>query len=388
MSCSQAKTGALFCIQERPTMLASVASKGFGFFPQTAVFPLLPKHLHALSHAEGPQRLTGDKRDLFLSSNGNISNIWFRCLVPLRVLGRLIGVLMLGDREGASDYPPEILHQIAEIAPFIAVAINNHQLMATVHERTAENLRLIASVHSFWDDALEAFATTIDVKDPHMRGHSLRVGRYSAGIGEALGMGATEITELRAAGFLHDIGKVTVDKHIFSKASSLAPNEVREMNDHTVTGHQIVSNVQFPWHGIPEVVRSHHERVDGSGYPDKLRGNEVSLPVKIVAVADTFDAMLSDRPYRKKMSLGECAAQLSWLAPSKLDADVVHGLLIQLRRDASHLSTVPRPWASAGENTRKPFLDPEIPCNISPTDIDNLVSEMNRRLNRGRAFVT
>ncbi|MBZ5523529.1 MAG: HD domain-containing protein [Acidobacteriia bacterium] len=387
MSCAQAKTGALFCIQERPTMLASVASKGFAFFPQTAVFPLLPKHLHALSHAEGPQRLTGDRRDLFLSSNGNISNIWFRCLVPLRVQGRLVGALMLGDREGASDYPPEILHQIGEIAPFIAVAINNHQLMTTLHERTAENLRLIASVHSFWDDALEAFATTIDVKDPHQRGHSLRVGHYSAGIGEALGMGATEVTELRAAGFLHDIGKVTVDKHIFSKTSSLAPNEVREMNDHTVAGHQIVSNVQFPWHGIPEVVRSHHERVDGSGYPDKLRGNEVSLPVKIVAVADTFDAMLSDRSYRKKMSLGECAAQLSWLAPSKLDADVVHALLIQLRRDASHLSTVPRPWATE-EKTRKQFLDPEIPCNISPTDIDNLVSEMNRRLNRGRAFVT
>jgi len=193
---------------------------------------------------------------------------------------------------------------------------------------------------------------------------------------------------LRAAGFLHDIGKVTVDKHIFSKASSLAPGELLEMIDHTVAGHQIVSTVQFPWNGIPEVVRSHHERIDGSGYPDKLRGSEVSLPVKIVAVADTFDAMLSECPYRKKMSLGECAAQLSRLAPSKLDADVVHALLIQLRRDASHLSTVPRPWAGDEGKSRKHFLDPEVPCNISPIDIDNLVSEMNRRLNRGRAFTT
>ena len=389
MSCAQAKTGALFCVQERPTMLASVASKGFAFFPQIAVFPLLPKHLHALAHAEGPQRLSGDRRDLFLGSNGNISNIWFRCLVPLRVQGRLVGALLLGDRNDASDYPPEVLHQVGDLAPFIALAINNHQLMQTLQERTAENLKLIASVHSFWDDALDAFAITIDVKDPYQRGHSLRVGRYAAGIADALGMSAAEVTELRAAGYLHDIGKVTVDKHIFRKPTSLAPNELREMIDHTIAGHQIVSNVQFPWHGIPEVVRSHHERVDGSGYPDKLRSDEVALPVKIVAVADTFDAMLSDRPYRKKMSLGESAAQLSWLAPSKLDADVVHALLIQLRRDAAHIAAVPRPWATGAEqSTRQPFLDPEIPCNISPTDIDNLVSEMNRRINRGRAFLT
>jgi len=369
-------------------MLASVTSKGFACFPQTAIFPLLPKHVHALTHAEGPQNLGGGRRDLFLSSNGNLSSIWFRCLAPLRVQGRLIGAILLGDREGASDYPPEILHQIGEIAPFIASAIHNHQLMSTLQERTVENLRLVASVHSFWDDALEAFAATIDVKDPHMRGHSLRVGNYAAGIGEALGLGEAEKTELRAAGFLHDIGKVTVDKRIFSKASSLGPGELLEMIDHTVAGHQIVSTVQFPWNGIPEAVRSHHERVDGSGYPDKLRGSEVSLPVKILAVADTFDAMLSDRPYRRKMSLGECAAQLSWLAPSKLDADVVHALMIQLRRDASHLSPVLRPWSGVEGKTRKQFLDPAVPCDISPIDIDNLVSEMNRRLNRGRAFAT
>jgi len=112
------------------------------------------------------------------------------------------------------------------------------------------------------------------------------------------------------------------------------------------------------------------------------------MPVKIVAVADTFDAMLSERPYRKKMTLGEAAAQLSWLAPAKLDADVVQSLLIQLRRDAVSLMSPPRPWASSQERTRKPFLDPSIPCNISPTDIDHLVSELNHRTTRGRVFLT
>jgi hypothetical protein len=88
------------------------------------------------------------------------------------------------------------------------------------------------------------------------------------------------------------------------------------------------------------------------------------------------------------MTLGEAAAQLSWLAPSKLDPDVVQGLLVQLRRDAVALLSPPRPWASPQDRARKPFLDPSISCNISPTDIDHLVSELNHRTNRGRVFLT
>jgi len=385
-SAARAKSGALFRFQERPPMLASVAASGFTAFPQTAIFPLLPKHIHALNQAVGAQRLSRERVDTLLSSTGNVSGVWFQCLVPLQVRGKLVGSLMLGEREGNAEYPAELLKQLSDLAPFIALAIYNHQLMMTLEERTAENLRLVASAHTFWDEALEAFATTIDVKHVDQHGHSLRVGRYAAGMGEALGMSSKEVSELRAAGFLHDIGKVSVDKHIFSKTGALEPIEFREMSDHTVVGHQIVSKVHFPWQGVPEIVRWHHERADGSGYPDHLRSDEVSLPVKIVAVADTFDAMLSDRPYRKKLSLGEVTAQISWLAPNKLDPDVVQALLIQLRRDAASLAAPTRPWAKIADKPRKPFLDAEIPCTISPTDIDLLASELNRRLNGNRAF--
>jgi len=386
MAGSRAGSGAIFRFNERPAMLSSITAAGFVLFPQTAVFPLLPKHVHALTTASGPQRITRERADTFLSSTGNISSVWFRCVAPLKVRGRLIGALLLGERAGGAEYTPELLKQLADLAPFLALAIYNHQLMLSLEERTSENLKLIASVHSFWDDALAAFAATIDVKSVQMQGHSLRVGRYAAGIAEGLGMGANEAGEMRAAGYLHDIGKVTVDKYIFSKPGALEPVEFKEMADHTILGHRIVSTVQFPWPRIPEVVRSHHERADGSGYPDRLHHDEVALPVKIVAVADTFDAMLSERPYRKRMTLGETAAQLSWLAPSKLDAEVVHALLVQLRRDAAVLMAPPRPWASSPEKTRKAFLDPSVPCDISPTDIDHLVSELNHRINRGRTM--
>jgi hypothetical protein len=110
--------------------------------------------------------------------------------------------------------------------------------------------------------------------------------------------------------------------------------------------------------------------------------------VRVIAVADTFDAMLSDRPYRKRLTLGEAAAQLSWLAPAKLDADVVHSLLVQLRRDAVAQMSPPRPWAAQQERSRKPFLDATVSCNISPTDIDHLVSDLNHRTTRGRMSLT
>ncbi|HKD80168.1 MAG TPA: HD domain-containing phosphohydrolase [Candidatus Angelobacter sp.] len=384
MAAVRAGSGALFRYQEKPAMLASIAASGFVVFPQTAVFPLLPKHIHALTNVPGPQRISRERCDTFLSSTGNISSVWFRCIAPLRVRGKLIGALLLGEREEGAEYTAEVLKQVGDLAPFIALAIHNHQLMMSLEERTSENLKLVASVHSFWDDALAAFAATIDVKSIQMQGHSLRVGRYAAGMAEALGMHVSEVTEMRAAGYLHDIGKVTVDKYLFSKPGALEPGEFQEMADHTVQGHRIVSTVQFPWPRIPEVVRSHHERADGSGYPDHLHGDEMSTPVKIVAVADTFDAMLSDRPHRKKLSLGEAAAQLSWLAPAKLDGDVVHSLLVQLRRDAvSHVSP-PRPWSSPQDKSRKMFLDSSVPCNISPTDIDHMVSELNRRMTRGK----
>src|SRR6202012_6041324 len=148
MAAIRATSGALFRFQEKPAMLASIAAQGFVVFPQHAVFPLLPKHVHALTNVAGPQRISRERCDTFLSSTGNISSVWFRCIAPLKVHGRLIGALMLGEREEGAEYTPDILKQVGDVAPFIALALHNHQLMSSLEERTSENLKLIASVHS------------------------------------------------------------------------------------------------------------------------------------------------------------------------------------------------------------------------------------------------
>ena len=148
-------------------------------------------------------------------------------------------------------YEDEELSALDLLCNYVALGIQNHVLSQTLAQRVAENLRLLASLHGFYDSALEAFAAAIDVKHVNIHGHSLRVGRYSAAIGEAIGMEPSEVAALRSAGYLHDIGKVAVDKRLFGKPTSLDPEEFREMADHTVVGHQIVSGVHFPWPRIP-----------------------------------------------------------------------------------------------------------------------------------------
>jgi HD-GYP domain-containing protein (c-di-GMP phosphodiesterase class II) len=171
---------------------------------------------------------------------------------------------------------------------------------------------------------------------------------------------------------LHDIGKVAVDRRLFGKTSALDPDEFREMADHTTVGHQIVRSVQFPWPKIPETVRWHHERSDGSGYPDQLTQEEVPLAVRIVGVADSFDAMTSARPYRAPMSVGNALSDLVRLAPEKFDPNIVQALMIQIRRDVIGSSRVP-------------MLE-GMPVNIAATDIDQLAATLQYKVSRGRVI--
>ena len=277
MEAAGAREGALLLFNDKPAMLTSAAAQGFALIPDPAFIPLLPKHVHALTAARGPIVLNSSTYSVFLSSNGNVAPELFKCLAPLKAAGKLAGVVALGRRPGDALYEDDELDAIALLCSYIALAVQNHALTQTVAQRVSENLRLMASLHGFYDNALEAFATAIDVKHVNIHGHSLRVGRYAAAIGEAMGMDPGEVAAVRSAGYLHDIGKVAVDRRLFGKPGALDPEEFREMADHTVVGHQIVSSVQFPWPKIPETVRWHHERGDGTGYPDKLSMNDLPM---------------------------------------------------------------------------------------------------------------
>ena len=374
MEAAGAREGALFLFNDKPAMLTSAAAQGFALLPDPAFIPLLPKHVHALIAARGPIVLNASTYSVFLSSNGNVAPELFKCLAPLRAAGKLAGVVALGRRPGDALYEDSELDALDLLCSYIALAVHNHALTQTIAQRVSENLRLMASLHGFYDNALEAFATAIDVKHVNIHGHSLRVGRYAAAIGEARGMEQSEVAALRSAGYLHDIGKVAVDRRLFGKPGALDPEEFREMADHTTVGHQIVSSVQFPWPKIPEIVRWHHERSDGSGYPDKLAQDDLPMPVRIVGLADSFDAMTSVRPYRASLSVGAALSDLVRMAPLKFDPSVVQALLIQIRREAVGSSRVPLLEGTS--------------VNIAATDIDQMAATLQHKVSRGKVFLT
>ncbi len=373
LQASGACEAVLFTFVDKPSLLTSIASDGFALMPDPAVIPLLPKQVHALTAARDPVVLVHGAYETFLTSNGNVAPELFRCLAPLKVAGKLVGVVALGSREGDVPYDGEELAALDLLCNYVALAIQNHTLSQTLSQRVSENLRLLASLHGFYDTALEAFAAAIDVKHVNIHGHSIRVGKYAAAMGEAMGMEPGDVAALRSAGYLHDIGKVAVDKRLFSKPTVLDADEFREMADHTVVGHQIVSGVQFPWPRIPEIVRWHHERADGSGYPDGLGTDDVPMAVRIIGLADTFDAMTSERPYRDPISVGSTLSEIVRLAPQKFDPNAVQALLVQIRRDA------------VGSN-RTPLLNR--PVDIAPGDIDQLAANLQHKMSHGRLFLT
>src|SRR5216683_951620 len=374
MEAAGAREAVLFSFGERPSLLTSVDAQGFALLPEPSLIPLLPRHAHTLTAAIGPVLLNSGTYDVFLSSNGNVAPELFKCICPLKVRSKLVGAIALGRRPGDATYEEDALDALQLLSSYVALAIQNHTLSQTLAQRVSENLRLMASLHGFYDNALEAFAAAIDVKHINIHGHSLRVGRYASAIGDAMGMDSNEVAALRSAGYLHDIGKVAVDKRLFGKPTTLDPEEFREMADHTTVGHQIVTGVQFPWPRIPEIVRWHHERADGSGYPDGLLNEDVPLQVRIVGLADTFDAMTSPRPYRDPISLGATLSEIVRITPQKFDASAVQALLVQLRRDA------------VGSN-RTPFLESSA-GNLAPTDIDHLAANLQHKVSNGRTYLT
>ena len=374
MEAAGAREAVLFSFGERPSLLTSVDAQGFALLPEPSLIPLLPRHVHTLTATAGPVALNSSTYDVFLSANGNVAPELFKCICPLKVRGKLVGLIALGRRPGDALYEEDALDAFEMLSHYVALAIQNHTLGQTLAQRVSENLRLLASLHGFYDNALEAFAAAIDVKHVNIHGHSLRVGRYAQAIGEALGMDPNDVASLRSAAYLHDIGMVAVDKRLIGKASKLDEEESRAMRDHTVIGHQIVSHVQFPWPQIPEIVRWHHERQDGSGYPDGLRGDELPQAVRIVALAETFDAMTSERPYRERMSVGVALQELIRMTPQKYDSQAVQALLIQVRRDA------------VGTN-RIPILEPDM-MNLSAVDVDELASTLQHRISQDKVFLT
>jgi diguanylate cyclase (GGDEF)-like protein/putative nucleotidyltransferase with HDIG domain len=188
--------------------------------------------------------------------------------------------------------------------------------------RIQDQQRHVAQVSDLHLATIEALALAIDAKDQTAQSHIRRVQVYAAGLARALGMPETEIQGVKTAALLHDIGKLAVPEHILSKPGPLTQEEFQKIRIHPQVGAEIISGVPFPYPVAP-LILSHHERWDGKGYPAGLKGDEIPLGARILSVVDYFDALMSERPYHKAMSLDAALGLLRQESTKALDPRVV-----------------------------------------------------------------
>jgi HD-GYP domain-containing protein (c-di-GMP phosphodiesterase class II) len=167
-----------------------------------------------------------------------------------------------------------------------------------------------------------AMVAAMESRDPYIAGHEGRVAEMSVAIGREMGLNDWRLQGLRLAAMIHDMGKIAIPSELLTKPSRLTAEELELFKAHPETGYAILKGVPFPW-PVPLMVRQHHEKLDGSGYPLGLKGDELLLESKIIAVADIVEAMASDRPYRKSLGLEIALEEVESMAGTKLDADVV-----------------------------------------------------------------
>jgi response regulator RpfG family c-di-GMP phosphodiesterase len=230
--------------------------------------------------------------------------------VPLVVHARMEGVILLGEKASGEPYTSEERDVARALGRHIGVGLHNHRLLREIERRVEETQRIYEELRGIYDGTVRAFAAAIDSKDKYTQGHSERVGKYSEVIARELGWTPEEVEGMAIAGYLHDVGKLVVDRDIINAPYKIDAKQSSELNRHPAAGYEILSPIKHPYADIPLSARYHHERIDGRGYPEGLKGDEIPLCAKIVTLADSFDAMTTDRPYKRRREFADVVEDL------------------------------------------------------------------------------
>lgn len=228
--------------------------------------------------------------------------------VPLVSAEGTIGSITIGSSDLTYRLTSDDVRLLSTIANHVTIAVGNIELFSSLQEAYLATVRSLAAA--------------VDAKDTYTRGHSDRVAHYAVRIAERMKLSHDQRVALEMAAYLHDIGKIGVAEDILLKPGRLDDGEMTQMRHHPLIGANILKPVAFPW-AITPVVRHHHEAYDGSGYPAGLRGEEIPLLARILTVADSFEAMTADRPYRKGMSVSLALQELDRCSGSQFDPRVV-----------------------------------------------------------------
>lgn len=243
-----------------------------------------------------------------------------RVSFPFIANGTLMGLLSLGKKKDGCPYRWEEIKLISDLCQQISGVLVS---MTFYDQKIKEYLSII-----------QAFAFSMQAKDKETQNHCQRVAEYAGAIGRKLDLAPDIIESLKLGGMIHDIGKLTISDEILLKQGSLSEEEFEKIKRHTQAGLKILVPVQFSKEIIDSVL-SHHERLSGEGYPESLKGDEIPLVARIMAVADVYDAMTSNRQYRKALTKDEVKAELLRGAGKEYDPKVVHAFLSVIE-ESSH----------------------------------------------------
>lgn len=247
--------------------------------------------------------------------------------VPLIVRDEIVGAIFLGEKATGEIYTSYDKEIICAMGQHIGVAIAQRNLMAEIERHSEENRKLFDEMRSTYHDTVKAFAAAIDCKDKYTEGHSVRVGKFTEIIAQELGWDADQTEGAAVAGYLHDVGKLTVERKIINAPYRINAKESKELNGHPRVGYEILQPIHHPYTDVPLAAKYHHERLDGRGYPDGLYDREIPYIAKIVTLADSFDAMTTDRPYKARRPAKDVVEDLRANAGRQFAPEIVTAFL-------------------------------------------------------------
>jgi putative nucleotidyltransferase with HDIG domain len=327
-------TAALFIYHPQRKSLDLIVEKGLREKVKKDMrLSILREHIKRFRTNE-PHSISDMLKSTFCKRNeAAFAKLQARLFIPLFAKGDFVGAIAFGKKLGGAPFHAGDKDVLRVIAHQMAITLHSARLFLELAKKASENRRLYTSMQRIYHDTIQAFAAAIDAKDDYTNDHSYRVASYAVAIARELGWKKNEVEGIYVAGLLHDIGKIIIDRNIINKGEKLTTPEVHEIKRHPQISYDILSKIKFPWKNIEHFVRHHHERIDGKGYPDALVSAELSDGVKILSLADAFDAMTTDRPYRGKMALSEAFREVVKCCGTQFDRRISTTFFNILRRE-------------------------------------------------------
>lgn len=325
--------GALLIVERPSRKLRLKARKGLPRGSSLAI-PLSAAESRSLAAAGRPFQVT-----LAGSSAGRlgrrlsqaVQGLGLQLAVPLTHRGETWGLALLGARIDASPFADEDIDILEHMGKMLASSLREDEVRRGLEKKVKALNHQTERLRKIFVDTVHVLAGVLDGKAPgEGPGHSARVASLAAETGRHLGLSSMRCERLYLAGLLHDIGKQVIDRDILGKKAPLDDSEREIVHRHPEIAYELLSHIDFPWGDVAAIIRHHHERPDGQGYPHGLNQAAISLEAKILILAEAFDAMLSDQPWRKRLAFPKVVEELSQSMGLQFEPDVVSGLCAAL----------------------------------------------------------